>query len=623
MSANARDDETRKETFNRRAVVLGGAQAVLLSALVGRLYHLQVVESEKFKTLADENRINMRLLAPPRGYVFDRNGEPLAVNDKSYRVVIVGEKAADVDATLESLGRIIAIDEEQRARIGRELRSNRSFIPVTVAENLTWAQVAQIEVRSLSLPGVTIETGRSRRYPQKDIAAHMVGHVGAVAPEDLTGDPLLEIPDFKIGKAGLERTHDLALRGTAGTMRVEVNAFGRVIRNLSREPGKRGEDVRLTLDMPLQRFAMKRMARERSASGVVMDIHNGEILAMASSPSYDPNKFVTGMTTEEWRTLSTDERSPLQNKCTQGIYAPGSTIKQAILLAALEAGIDPRETVFCRGYMEYEGDRFHCWKRDGHGHMNGRTAIAESCDVYFYDLSLRVGIDRIAAMLRRFGLGAPIGVDMAAENGGVVPTRDWKMANIGDRWRIGDTIVASIGQGYLLATPLQLCVMTARMANGGYAVRPRLTRTVGGLPFGGEALRGEYMNIPPDHMKWVMDGMYDVVNRRNGTAAALRIDNPAFAFGGKTGTSQVRRITMAERERGVIRNEDLPWKRRDHALFVGFAPLDKPRYAVSVIVEHGGSGSKAAAPAARELLIATLRRDPNPVGRPDLARRLD
>ena len=622
MTSNARDDETRRETFNRRAVVLGGAQAVLLSALVGRLYHLQVVESEKFKTLADENRINMRLLAPPRGYILDRNGEPLAVNDKSYRVVIVGEKTADVDETLGSLGRIIAIDAESRARISRELRANRSFIPVTVAENLTWSEVAQIEVRSLSLPGVTIETGRTRRYPQKDIAAHIVGHVGAVAPEDLNGDPLLEIPDFKIGKTGVERTHDLALRGAAGTSRVEVNAFGRVIRNLSREPGQRGEDVGLTLDMPLQRFAMKRMAQERSASAVAMDIHTGEVLAMASSPSYDPNKFVTGMTTEEWRTLSSDERSPLQNKCTQGIYAPGSTIKQMILLAALEAGIDPNRTVQCHGHMDYEGDRFHCWKRSGHGPMNARTAMAESCDVYFYDLSLKVGIDRIAAMMRRFGLGAPVGLDFAAENGGVVPTRDWKMANIGDRWRIGDTIVASIGQGYMLTTPIQLCVMTARLVNGGYAVRPRLTRTVGDLAQTGDDARGEYMNISRAHMKWVMDGMSDVVNRGNGTARALRIDNPAFAFGGKTGTAQVRRITMAERERGVIRNEDLPWRRRDHALFVGYAPLDNPRYAVSVIVEHGGSGSKAAAPAARDLLVATLRRDPVPASeRPDLARR--
>ena len=623
MSATGRDDENRRSIFNRRAVLLGAGQGALLSALVGRLYYLQVVESEKYKTLAEENRINLRLLAPPRGYLLDRNGEPLAVNDKSYRVVIVGEKAADVSGTLDRLSMILPLEDEDRTRIERELRSNRSFIPVTVAENLTWGQVAQIEVNSLALPGVTIETGLTRRYPQKDFAAHIVGHVGAVSKKDLNGDPLLEIPDFQIGKNGMEKVFDLNLRGRAGSMQVEVNAFGRVIRNLAREPGRRGDDIGLTIDMPLQRFAMKRMSQEKAAAAVAMDVKTGEVLAIASTPSYDPNAFTQGMTTAEWKALSTNPLSPLQNKCTNGIYAPGSTIKQMILLAAMEAGIDPDATVYCSGHMDYEGDRFHCWKRSGHGHMNGRTAIAESCDVYFYNLALRVGIDKIAAMMKRFGLGEPVGVDFHSESGGVVPTRDWKMANIGDRWRIGDTIVASIGQGYMLATPLQLCVMTARLVNGGYAVRPRLSRglidTDGGLVTPPPA---PYMGLPEEHLAIVKAGTDAVVNRSNGTARALKITNPAFAFGGKTGTAQVRRITMAERKRGVIRNEDLPWERRDHALFVGYAPLNNPRYAVSVVVEHGGGGSKVAAPAARDLLIATLRRDPTrDKARPDIALR--
>ncbi|MEM6491862.1 MAG: penicillin-binding protein 2, partial [Pseudomonadota bacterium] len=451
-----------------------------------------------------------------------------------------------------------------------------------------------------------------RRYPQKDVAAHIVGHVGAVTREELTGDPLLEIPDFKIGKTGVEKAYDLAMRGRAGTMQVEVNAFGRVIRNLSREPGRRGEDLSLTIDMPLQRFAMKRLAREKSAAAVAMDIHNGEVFALASTPSYDPNAFIEGMTTEEWRTLSTDTLSPLQNKCAAGLYHPGSTIKQMVMLAALEAGVDPKETVFCRGHYEYEDERFHCWKRSGHGHTDAIKAIAESCDVYFYEMALRIGIDRIAAMMRRFGLGAPIGIDFGAEAGGVVPTRDWKLANIGDRWRIGDTIVASIGQGYMLSTPLQLAVMQARLVNGGYAVRPRLSRMLF------EEERGLYapgaappIGIPRAHLDLVKRGTDDVVNHNAGTARKLKIENPAFAFGGKTGTAQVRRITMAERERGVRKNEDLPWEQRDHALFVGYAPLAAPRYAVSVVVEHGGGGSAVAAPLARELLIAALRRDPS------------
>ena len=622
MSPTVRDDEASRDLFNRRAIVVGGAKVALVSALIGRLYYLQVVESDRYKTLADENRINLRLLAPPRGYIVDRNGEPLAVNDKSYRVVIVGEKAADVSETLVKLSSILPLDEEARTRIEGEVGKNRSFIPVTIAENLTWRQVAQIEVNSLSLPGVSIETGQTRRYPQKDVAAHIVGHVGAVNKDELTGDPLLEIPDFKIGKTGVERFYDLALRGRSGAMQVEVNAFGRVIRNLSREPGRRGDDVSLTIDMPLQRFAMKRLARERSAAAVAMDVHNGEVFALASAPSYDPNAFVEGMSTAEWRALSTNTLSPLQNKSAAGLYHPGSTIKQLVLLAALEAGIDPYQTVFCNGHYDYEEDRFHCWKRGGHGRMNGVQAIAESCDVYFYELALKVGIDRIAAMMNRFGLGAPIGLDFGIEAGGVVPTRDWKLTNIGDRWRIGDTIVASIGQGYMLTTPLQLAVMTARMVNGGYAVRPRLSRQL----FDPE--RGLYtpppaapIGVPPEHLALVREGMDKVVNHSSGTARKLKIDNPAFAFGGKTGTAQVRRITMAERERGVLKNEDLPWEQRDHALFVGYAPLKAPRYAVSVVVEHGGGGSAVAAPLARELLIAALRRDPSKSApqRPDVA----
>ncbi|HEY9549515.1 MAG TPA: penicillin-binding protein 2, partial [Kiloniellaceae bacterium] len=471
------EDNERQRSFSRRALLLGGAQSLLLAGLAGRMYYLQVVEADRYKTLAEDNRINLRLLPPPRGRIVDRFGLPLASNRQDFRVVLVREHAGDVGRVLDALAQIIELTEHDRKRVLREVSRKRSFVPVTVRENLTWDEVSRVEVNGPELPGVSIEMGQIRDYPFADSMAHVLGYVASVAERDLTGDPLLELPGFRIGKNGIEQKYDLALRGTAGTSQIEVNAYGRVIRELHREEGKPGDELVLTLDGGLQTFVHQRLMGEQSASAVVMDVENGDVLALASVPSYDPNLFNVGLTTKQWNDLVNDPLHPLSNKAIAGQYAPGSTFKMVVALAALKAGIRPEHREFCPGYMTLGRSRFHCWKRHGHGWVGMHDALQHSCDVYFYEISRRIGIDNIAAMANVFGLGEEVGIDINGEQGGVIPTRDWKLANIGEAWQGGETLIAAIGQGFVLATPLQLATMVARIASG-REVTPRLARGV-------------------------------------------------------------------------------------------------------------------------------------------------
>lgn len=607
------EELVRSRGLTRRALLLGSLQLGMLGLLAGRLYQLQVVESERFSLLAEENRINMRLLAPPRGSIVDRFGAELAINRRNYKVLLVREQAQDLEGTLAFLDRIVPLDEKEHTRLARDLHRTRAFVPVMVAENLTWDQVSQIEVNAPDLPGVSIEVGATRIYPFGESLAHLVGYVGPVSEKELRGsdDPLLQLPDLRIGKNGIERQYDKSLRGRAGTLRYEVNAYGRTIRELARSEGQPGKDLVLSVDSRLQRFAYERLAGETAASAVVMDVQSGDLLALASVPTYDPMAFVLGLSGSEWRRLITDSLKPLSNRSVHGLYAPGSTFKMLVALAALEFGITPSQTVYCPGHYTLGKSRFHCWRRWGHGHMSMVDALKQSCDVYFYDIARKIGIQRIAEMANKLGLGHPTGLDLPDEPSGTIPTKDWKLANVGEPWQVGETLVAAIGQGYVLATPVQLALMTARIANGGKAVVPRLLRGLrdepGVLP---AAPQFEDLGIPAQHLAVVREGMDRVVNDRRGTAYRSRIEEPGWAMGGKTGTSQVRRITMAERARGVTRNEDLPWHRRDHALFVSFAPVDEPRYACAVVVDHGGGGSKAAAPIARDLLTEAQRLAP-------------
>ncbi len=601
----------RYRVFSRRAAMLGAGKLVLASALAGRLYYLQVLESDRYVTLAEENRINLRLIQPSRGSIVDRHGTPMARNRENYRVVVIPEQTLDIRETLDRISLIVPVGATEIRRVLHEMKRKRSFVPVTVRENLSWEEVARLEVNAPDLPGVLIDVGQSRDYPLGAAAAHVIGYVAAVTEKELTEDPLLQLPDFRIGKSGIEKIYDLALRGKAGSSQMEVNSVGRVVRELSREEGKAGHQVALTLDSGVQEFANKRL-KGLSGAVVAMNVYTGEVLLMVSTPGFDPNEFVTGLSEKNWQKLLSNRRAPLTNKCIAGQYAPGSTYKMIVAIAALEAGlVTPEQKVFCKGHIELGGDRFHCWKREGHGHVGLHEAIQKSCDIYFYELSRRCGINRISEMARRFGLGQALIGDLAGEQRGLVPDPDWKRATFGAAWQGGETLITGIGQGYVLATPLQLAVMMSRMVNGGDEVLPHLTREAV-LPEGVDVRPKENfksLGIRQATLAHIRRAMAAVTNVPGGTAYGARIRSAKVAMGGKTGTSQVRRISERERKEGVRKNKNRPWKERDHALFVGFAPVNAPKYAISVIVEHGGSGSSAAAPIARDILREIQRRD--------------
>ncbi|MDH5187400.1 MAG: penicillin-binding protein 2 [Rhodospirillaceae bacterium] len=592
-------DSERHKLFSRRAAMLGGGKSLLLSTLVGRMYYLQVVESSRYKTLAEENRINFRLLAPPRGRIVDRFGRAMADNQQNYRAVVIPEQSGDLAVTLGLLSKIIPLSDKDWRRILREAKRKRAFVPITVRENLNWGDVARIEVNAPDLPGVLIDVGQSRNYIYSTEIAHVMGYVAAVSEDEVSDDPLLELPGFRIGKAGIEKVYDMQLRGQGGSSQVEVNALGRVIRELARQEGQVGNEVRLTINLDLQRFIAKLLGDE-SASAVVVDVHSGDVLAMVSSPSFDPNMFNKGLDQAQWDSLVHNEKSPLTNKTISGQYAPGSTFKMAVGLAALEKGaITPETKVHCSGSVKMGNAKFHCWKRGGHGSVNMEEAIEQSCDIYFYEAARRTGIDRISAMAERLGMGKSLDLGLPGERRGLMPTRKWKMKTYNEPWQMGETMISGIGQGYILVTPLQLAIMTARIANGGFSVSPRLVTE----DDANEKPVMESIGLIPEHLQLVTNGMNNVVNGVKGTARKARIHETGMEMAGKTGTVQVRRITKSERESGVINNNDLPWKERDHALFVGFGPVENPRFAVSVVVEHGGSGSGAAAPLARDILL--------------------
>ncbi len=608
-------DGDRYKSFSRRTVFLIGSKLALLGSLIGRMYYLQIVEADKYRTLSDENRINLKLLAPPRGRIVDRFGHPMAVNQQNYRVMLIPENTEDVSRSLSLLARIINLNGHERQKVLREVKRRRRFLPVIIRENLLWEDVARIEVNAPELPGIIIDVGESRFYPDGVHSVSVLGYVASVSEKDLTGDPVLELPGFRIGKAGMEKVLDLVLRGKSGTSQVEVNAFGREIRELRRLEGSRGAEIYLTIDMELQKFVAKRLGEE-AAAAVVLDVHTGEVLSLISTPSFDPNAFNRGLTQTEWKALTSDPRTPLNNRSIAGQYSPGSTFKMVVALAALEKGIvTPKTRFLCSGKMELGDATFHCWKEKGHGAVNLLRAITQSCDTYFYEIAKRTGINRISAMAKRLGMGEILGIELAGERRGLMPTRAWKRKAKGVSWQQGETLLAGIGQGFLLTTPLQLAIMAARLVNGGKAVTPHLTNS--DLPFNSPQTANKDnpqfkdIGLHPPHLDLMRRAMAAVTNSPYGTAYRARISEPGFEMGGKTGTVQVRRISKAERELGVKKNKELEWHERDHALFVGYAPVQAPRYSVSVVVEHGGGGSSTAAPIARDILLKVQRRDPS------------
>lgn len=597
-------DQDRVHSFTRRALVLGGIKGALMVTLAARLGWLQLAEAAKFKTLAENNRINVKLLAPSRGLIFDRAGRKLAVNEQDFRVQVTPEQTDDLQGSLDTLSRILSLRPSEKSAVLARARQQPGFLPIEIIDNLSWEQVAAIEVNMPDLPGISIDVGERRFYPEGPASAHLVGYVGAVSKDDQTGNPLLNLPGFRVGKTGLEKTFEDVLRGAAGTSRIEVNVAGRMVRELDRQEGASGSDLNLSVDLDLQKKVQELLGKEKSASAVVMDVHTGAIYALASSPAFDPNLFTTGIPQETWDLLMGDDTHPLNNKAAGGLYPPGSTFKMVTALAGLEAGvIKPTTRTYCPGYYDIGEHRFHCWKKGGHGTLDLKGALAQSCDTYFYSLSRDIGIDRIAAMAQRLGLGQILGVELPEERKGTVPDHVWKEKTFGKKWEQGETIVASIGQGYLLATPLQLAVMVARLVNGGKAVRPWLVAREAGKDTPNRIRSWPQIGLDPASLALIKQGMDAVVADERGTAHPFMIKDELKAMGGKTGTAQVKRITMQERSEGLTRQEDQPWKFRHHGLFVGYAPAVAPRYVTCVVVEHGGA-SGAAVPIARDILLA-------------------
>lgn len=605
------DDETQMLAgISRRAFVVGGAAGFVYLTLAGRLAWLQVVDGQRYATLAEDNRINARILMPLRGQIIDRFGVPIADNTRNYRAVITPEQAKPIEMVLKNLQQKLGLRDSEIDSLLKESKKSKSFTPIIVRDFLNWDQVATIEVSLPDLPGVSIDEGYARLYPFGEATAHVVGYVAAPSKDEAGKDPLLKMPGYRIGKTGMEKALDDDLRGRAGDQQVEVNVVGREVRELGHRDAIPGQRLTLSLDAELQQQLHARLSKERSASAVVMDVKTGEVYALGSYPAFDPNIFARSIPKALWDELNDpkNEEHPLTNKAVSGQYPPGSTFKMVTAMAGLEAGIiNEHTTVHCPGHYNFGSMLFHCWKKEGHGTMNVVSALQQSCDTFFYEIGNRTGIDRIAAMARKLGLGERLGIELAEEQPGLMPDPEWKKRVRKEKWHPGETINASIGQGTVLTTPLQLATMTARLVNGGRAVLPWL------VAYANEAQvhNGEYPDLKfnPENLKLVMRGMWDVVNTQGGTAYASRLKIPDMTMGGKTGTSQVRRITMAMRNAGV-KNEDLPWKDRHHALFVGYAPAESPRYAIAVIVEHGVGGSKAAAPVARDILTLALQRDP-------------
>jgi penicillin-binding protein 2 len=602
-------DKSRYVTFTRRTLGVGGAMTAVLVVLAGRLYQLQILDGAQYKAASENNRINQRLLAPPRGRIIDRFGVELADNRRNYRVLLVAEQAVEgVEAAVDTLGKIIALSDEQKKHILRDIAQNKKFVPVPIAQNLTWEEFSRINLHLPYLPGVQPEVGETRSYPFANELAHVLGYVAAVSPGDKKNDsdPLLDLPGFRIGKRGIEAAYDKEVRGKAGVSRVEVNAFGRVIRELSRKPGVPGDDVYLTLDQQLQQFAVQRLADEAAAC-VVMDIKNGDVLALASTPSYDPNLFNVGITNAQWRALTNDDHKPLINKAVAGEYPPGSTFKPGMALAAMDNGLADL-TVNCTGSMALGNHVFHCWawKKGGHGHVDLKRGIQVSCDIFFYEVARRLGIDKMGQTARALGFGSVTGIEIPGERPGFFPTRAWKKRRFGAPWQQGETLVNGIGQGYVLATPLQLCTVAARLASGN-AILPRIVRVVGGerqprpqagpLPFSNEAFAA------------VQAGMNMVTNVPGGTAYPWSIKVAGFEMAGKTGTAQVRRITKEERAHGMIPISRQPWRLREHALFIAFAPVGNPRYACATVLEHGAQIIDHQVQITRDVLLFAQQRE--------------
>jgi penicillin-binding protein 2 len=610
----------RQGVFHRRAVLFGGLAGLGMSALGGRLAYLQLLETQRYEKLATSNQFNFKLAPAPRGLIVDRNGAVLAANRPNFRLLVARDKGSDTEGTLKTLAGFVPMDDVRQRRLLHDINTAPKRAPVPVMEDMSWEQFSAINVRAPELPGVTADVGEVRVYPHGGAFAHVIGYVAKVNREDITAtgpnaDAIVLHPGFRIGKQGVEKAFDLELRGRPGARKVEVDANGREVSHDDEGDilAVPGQEIQLTLDVDIQNRALE-VFGEESGGAVMMDCRTGDILCMTSAPAFDANRFVRGLTGAEYRALANYERKPLLDKCLSGLYPPGSTFKTMTALAVLMAGIDPEARVNCGGGMYFGGRYFHCHKKGGHGSQNLHDAIKNSCDTYFYSMSLRTGPDLIAKAARAFGLGEIFDIGIPGQKKGIVPDPAWKKRYFGKNpaqqpWWPGENLSYAIGQGYLQVNCLQLAVMTARLANGRKALNPRLVKSVGGVerPRGSD---GPDLPFPTEHIERVRAGMAAVTEAGGTAFRASQLGLGDILMAGKTGTAQVRNYS-----KGGPRGKGGAWGLRDHGLFVAYAPVDAPRYALAVIVQHGMGGSTAAAPRAREIMRTALLKDPEMLAR--------
>ena len=618
----------KSKLISRRMFLLSAAKAVVMFGIIGRLVTLQINERSKYKTLSDKNRFREWKLAPERGIIKDFFDKEIASNEQVYQVHLIPENTKDIDRLFVRLKTILNINDKKLFFLKKIINKQKPWEPIIVSDNITWSEFSRLNLFLHELEGVKPIVSVARMYPDNS-SAHILGYVSQVSSKDLQTKKYLKdkhVPGMSVGKTGLERKLDEQIIGEVGFQRYEVNAFGKRIKQIQVNQGKAGKSFKTTLDFELQKFSSE-LLKDKAGSVCVMDIYNGDIVSLVSSPTFEANQFVHGLDKKYWKSLIKNEMRPLTNKALSGLYPPGSTIKTLVALSALENKvIRPLDTFKCTGKIELYGEKFHCWEKDGHGIVNLRKGIQRSCDVYFYEVARKLGVDRLSETAKKFGLGKKVLNGFIEEKAGVVPNTSWKQKYIGQNWYLGETLHSGIGQGYFQSTPLQLCLMTAQIANGGYKIEPRIIfdKKKNNLrdylkyknnnpndPLPTDLLVSNFDLKPlfknQEHINLIKDAMYSSSNEPGGTSYRHRWENKKFTFAGKTGSSQIKKFTESQRE-AEVKQESLPYKDRDHALFVAFAPYQNPKYAISVLIEHGGSGGKTAAPIAKKVIKKVLER---------------
>ena len=619
--------QNKAKLISRRMFVLSAIKISVFFVIVTRLFYLQISENLKYRSLSDSNRLREWKTVPKRGIITDYFGEQIAKNTQVFQLHMVPEDVPNLEELFFKLSKIINFDQVQKKILLKRIKKRKPWQPIIVSDNLSWSEFSRLNLFLHEIQGVKPVVSEARKYSGDGSSSHIIGYVSDASVKDLENSELLRkinVPGLQTGKNGLEKSLNEMIIGRPGLQRFEVNAYGKRIKELKFIQGNPGKNFRITIDQNIQKFASELMIN-KSGSICVMDIYTGDIVSMVSYPTFDQNKFVHGISKADWEELIKDTKKPLINKSMAGLYPPGSTIKPIVALSALENDvISPKLVVECRGNIEFHGETYHCWKEKGHGFMDLRNGIKQSCDIYFYEVARRLGIDRLAVTAKKFGLGKKVLNNFIEERSGVVPDTKWKLNKIGRNWFIGETLISGIGQGYFQSTPLQLCLMMAQLANGGYEIKPRIIDDKYTLQSTIDAWRREFtfknynLNIPnpglkklyrnQENIKFVLDALYGATNEPMGTSYRSRFTKPEYIYAGKTGTSQIRTITAEERKL-KLKNKDLPYEKRDHALFIAFAPYDNPRYAISVLIEHGGAGSTGAAPIGKKMIKKVLDRD--------------